>query len=119
MNKKFTFDDKFEALGEYYNIESPIEIRQQIRKNENIFILLDEIKPYLEKSFSDAKYSLEMNFEPETDDRFIILFINVSKERFNNGIVEDIMRLRLEIHDLRHELNVFRELSIMPEISDV
>ena len=119
MNEKLSFDDKFRALGEYYYIESPGEIRNQIRKNENIFVLLDEIRPYLEKSFGDADYSLAMNFEPEMDDKFIILFINVSKERFNNGIVDDIMKLRFEIHDLRQKLNVFSELTIMPGISEV
>lgn len=119
MNENLSFEEKFNALGEYYDIESPGEIRQQIKKNENIFILLDEIKPHLENSFSDAKYSLKMNFEPEMDDKFIILFINVSQERFNNGIGDELRQFELEIHDLRHEINVFRELSIMPEISDV
>ena len=119
MNEKLSFDDKFRALGEYYYIESPGEIRNQIRKNENIFVLLDEIRPYLEKSFGDADYSLAMNFEPEMDDKFIILFINVSKERFNNGISDELRELEFEIHDLRHKINVFRELSIMPEVLDV
>lgn len=119
MVECLTFDEKFDALGEYYEIESPDEIRQQLKKNENIFIFLEEIKPYLERSFSDASYSLKMNFEPEMDDKFIILFVNVSQERFNNGIVEDMMGLRFDVHDLRQELNVFRELAIMPEILNV
>ena len=119
MDESLTFDDKFEALGEYYEMKSPDEIRQQIKKNENILVLLEEIKPYLEKSFGDAKYSLQMNFEPEMDDKFIILFVNVPQERFNNGIVDDMMNLRIDIQDLRHELNVFRELAIMPEILKV
>ena len=119
MDESLTFDEKFDALGEYYEMKSPDEIRQQIKKNENILVLLEAIKPYLEKSFKDAKYSLQMNFEPEMDDKFIILFVNVPQEHFNNGIVDDMMNLRIDIQDLRHELNVFRELAIMPEILNV
>lgn len=119
MDESLTFDEKFDALGDYYEIESPDEIRQQLKRNENIFILLEEIKPYLEKYFIDAEYSLKMNFEPEMDDKFIILFVNVSKERFNNGIVDDITKFEFSIHDLRHQINVFREVLIMPEILNV
>ena len=118
MKKEVNFDEKFKALGEYYNIESPIEIRKQIEKNENIFIFLDEIKPYLEKSFSEAKFNLQMNFEPETDNRFIILRLDVSAERFNNGISDEINSLEFDIWDLEKRLDV-REVLIIPGISNV
>ena len=79
MCDKVNFDDRFKALGDYYHIESPLEIRRQIEKNEKIFNLLEEVKPYLEESFADAKYRLEMNFEPEMDDKYIILRVYVSE----------------------------------------
>ncbi len=118
MNNKVNFDDKFKALGQYYNIESPTEIRKQIESNENIFIFLDEIKPYLEKYFKDAEFSLQMNFEPECDNKFIILRLDVCEERFNNGIGDEISSLELEIWDLEKDLNV-RDILIMPGIMNV
>ena len=119
MLNDLEFEEKFESLGDYYKIESPDEVRHQIRKNENIFILLEEVKPYLEESFSGAEFCLDMNFEPEMDDKFIILFINVSKERFNNGIGDEIRSLDFKIWDLEKRLDVLREVLIMPGISDV
>lgn len=100
MNDELNFEEKFRALGEYYNIDSPGEIRKQIKNNENIFILLDEVKPYLEESFPDGNYSLLMNFEPEMDDKFIILRVDVSEERFNNGVGDEIREIEFKIWDL-------------------
>ena len=34
MNENLTFDEKFDALGEYYNIESPQEIKDFLKDNE-------------------------------------------------------------------------------------
>ena len=113
MENEVSFNEKFEALGEYYRIESPKEIRKQISENENIFIFLDEIKPYLEKSFDDAVFALEMNFEPEMDDDYIILRVNVSLDRFHNGARADIDRLQNELWPLRRKNNVCRECLLM------
>lgn len=119
LNEKITFDEKFSDLGEYYNIKSPEDIKNQIQRNENIFILLEEIKPYLEKSFNDAEFCLEMNFEPEIDDKYIVLRVYVSDERFDNGAFEDIYQIRAQIRPLRRKINVFRELAIRPAIKNV
>ena len=119
MKKELNFDEKFRELGDYYNINSPVEIRQQLKKNENIFILLDEIKPILDESFKNAEYVLEMNFEPEMDDKFIVLRVDVSEERFNNGIGDEIRNIEFKIWDLEKKLNVLREVLIMPGILNV
>ena len=100
-------------------LDSPNEIRNQIRNNENIFIFLEEVKPYLEEFFSEAKYTLEMNFEPELDDKFIILRVDVSEERFNKGIGDEIRLLDSKLWKLEKELDVVREVLIMQGISDV
>ena len=119
LQDDLTFDEKFKALEDYYAIGSPAEIRKQLEKNENIFVLLDRIRPLLEDSFRDADYVLEINFEPETDDKFVILRLNVSEERFNNSVFDEIRALDLKIWDLRRNISVFRDLSIMPGIKDV
>ena len=114
MTNELNFDEKFRELGNYYNINSPVEIRQQLKKNENIFILLDKIKPILEKSFKDANYALEMNYEPEMDDKFIILRVNVSEERFNNGVGDEIRDIEFKIWDF--ECLILEDLGMLPII---
>ena len=119
MYNELNFDEKFKSLGEYYIIDAPLEIRKQIERNENIFIFLDEIKPYLEESFSDAELHLQMNYEPENNDRFIILRLDVSEDRFYNGIGDEISSLEFKLMDLEKELNVLREVLIMPGVIHV
>ena len=116
MKEILDFDEKFSALAEYYAIDSPQEIKDQIRMNENIFQFLQDVRPYLEESFNDAEFSLGMNFEPEIDYRFIILFVNVSQDRFNSGIGDEIRSFNIKIKSLRRELGVFREVLVFPEI---
>ena len=84
-----------------------------------IFQFLQDVRPYLEESFDDAEFSLGMNFEPEIDYRFIILFINVSQEKFNNGIGDEIRSFNLKIKSLRKELGIFRDVLVFPEIKYV
>ena len=119
VQDELNFDAKFEALGEYYRIDSPDEIKSQIKKNENIFVLLEEVKPFLEESFDDAEFCLEMNFEPEMDDNYIILRVNVSLDRFHNGARGDIDALQNKLWPLRSKINVFRECLIMLGFNNV
>lgn len=119
MDTKLTFDDKFNALGEYYEIKSPTEIRNQIKKNENIFVFLEEVKPYLSDSFHDAQFCLEMNFEPEMDDKYIILRVNVPLSHFHNGARSDLNKIQKKLFPLRRQINVHRECLIMLGFLDV
>ena len=111
------FDEKFNELNHSFKIKSCEEVKQQVRLNKNILIFIEDIKPYLEKDFSDAELCLEMNFEPEMDDRYIILRINVPRERFLNDMDEEIIKIRSEIRPLRRKFNVLRDLAIMSGIS--
>ena len=43
-SKIMDFDEKFDRISEFYRVFSPSEIRKQIKKNENIFEYLEEIK---------------------------------------------------------------------------
>ena len=117
MNDADDFEDKFTKISQYYHIDSPIDIKNQIRKNKNIFSLLNEIKPGLEEYFPQAEFALQMNFEPESDDKFIILRIDVAKNRFNTKLVERIREFELKIWDLEKRLNVLREVLIMPNVA--
>ena len=119
VNETLTFDEKFDALGEFYNIESPSEIRQQIKKNENIFVFLEEVKSLLNKSFHEAQFCLKMNFEPEMDDKYVILWVNVPLNHFHNGARNDLNKIQKQLFTLRHQINVHRECLIMLGVLNV
>ena len=55
----------------------------------------------------------------EIDDKYIVLRVYVSDERFDNGAFEDIYQIRAQIRPLRRKINVFRELAIRPAIKNV
>ena len=76
-------------------------------------------KPYLEEYFSDAEFCLDMNFEPELDDRYVVLRVMVSSEKFDDGAFEEINHIRNEIRPIRRRINVFRQLAIRLGIKDV
>ncbi|MBQ6099380.1 MAG: hypothetical protein IJL02_05900 [Methanobrevibacter sp.] len=119
MHEELSFDERFEALGEYYKIESPDKIKSHIRENENIFVFLEEVKPYLEESFLDAEFLLKMNFEPEMDDDYIILMVNVPLMHFRNGARNDLTVMQRKLFPLRRRINVRRECLIMLGFLDV
>ncbi|WP_407411109.1 hypothetical protein [Methanobrevibacter sp.] len=119
MDESLTFDEKFDALGEYYEMKSPSKIKNQIKKNENIFKFLEEVKSVLVNSFHDAHFCLEMNFEPEMDDEYIILRVKVPLNHFHNGARSDLNRIQKQLFPLRRELNVHRECLIMLGFFDV
>lgn len=120
MNKNLTFDDKFRNLGDYYTIESPSEVKDFLKDNVGIFVLLDEVKPYLNQSFADEEYCLEMVYDPECEScSHLVLRIYVSSERFHNGVGEDIEHVRQNLRPLRRKHRVLSEFAINPGVKHV
>ncbi len=120
MKENVNFNEKFKALGEYYSIESPLEVRNFLEENSGIFVLLDEVKPYLKEYFSDEEYCLEMVYDPECEDlTHLVLRIYVSSERFHNGVHEDIENIRLNLRPLRKEYKVLSEFAIRAGVLNV
>ena len=120
MYREQNFDEKFKALGEYYNIESPDEIRDFLKSNTGIFVLLDEVKPYLDQSFSNEKYCLEMVYDPECEDlTHLVLRVYVSSERFHNGVHDDIECIRTKLRPLRKKYDVLSEFALRAGVLNV
>ena len=108
-----SFNEKFQSLGEFYKIDSPGEVRDFLRDNQGIFVLLDEVKPYLIESFQDEKYNLEMVYDPECEDcTHLVLRIYVLPERFHNGVHMDIEHVREKLRPLRREYHVLSEFAV-------
>lgn len=120
MNNEVNFDEKFKELGEYYDIESPLEVKNFLKENRGIFVLLDEVKPYLNESFSSEKYCLEMVYDPECEElTHLVLRIYVSSERFHNGVHEDIENIRFKLRPLRRKHKVLSEFAVRAGVLNV
>lgn len=120
MKNNIDFEAKFQEVGEYYNIDSPAEVREFLKDNAGIFALLDEAKPYLEDIFSDDRYCLEMVYDPEcTSCNHLALMIYVPLERYRNGVSEDIEEIRYNLRPLRRELKVFTKFAVRADIENV
>lgn len=114
------FDEKFNELGQYYQIESPGEIRSFLKKNEGILILLDEVKPYLNESFGNDKYYLELVHDYECEDcNQLVLRIYVSSKRFHNGVHEDIEYIRTKLRPFRRQYKVLSEFAVRAGVKNV
>ena len=120
VNETLTFDEKFDALGEFYNIESPQEIKDFLKDNARIFVLLNEVKPYLNDTFSDEEYCLEMVYDPECEScSHLVLRIYVSSERFHNGVSDEIEFIRKNLRPLRRQYRVLSEFAIRAGVKNV
>lgn len=120
MTNEKNFDEKFMELGEYYNIDSPCEVKEFLKSNEGIITLLNEAKPYLEETFSDDRYCLEMVYDPECIScNQLVLKIYVLFERYQNGAHQDIERIRYHLRPTRRKIQVFTEFSIMADVKNV
>ncbi|MBQ6512239.1 hypothetical protein [Methanobrevibacter sp.] len=120
MNQNSTFNEKFNALGEYYVIEKPNEIKDFLKDNEKIFVLLEEVKPYLNQYFINENYNLEMVYDPECgDEDHLVLRIYVSRERFRNGVSEDIEHIREMLRPFRRKYQVLSEFAVRAGVKNV
>ena len=64
MTNEKNFDEKFMELGEYYNIDSPGEVKEFLKSNEGIITLLNEAKPYLRKHSPMTDTALKWSMTP-------------------------------------------------------
>ena len=119
-NNEIFFEKEFSSLNRYFKIESDLEVKEFLKDNVGIFLILDEIKPYLDEYFLDDEYCLELIQDPEIEDYTqLVLRVYVSEYRFNNGVREDINYIRKEISPLRREFKIFTEFALRPGVLNV
>ena len=119
LNTKLTFEEKFNDICKYYDIRYPNEIKDFLKDNEGIFVLLDEVKPYLRQCFADEEYCLEMVHDPECESPNLVLRIYVSSDRFQNGISDDIEYVRKNMRPFRRKYGILSEFAINPGVKHV
>lgn len=96
MEYKELFDSQFANLKNYYVIDDNGGVYEFIKDNEDLLILLNEIKPFLEKYFDNHSYFLRVRVYPEDFDSKLALVIKVD---YSGVDVEDLVASLMKIDD--------------------
>ena len=82
MIPKTLFDMKYENLKDTFIIHNENKVYSFIKNNENLIMVLEEVKPCLSRYFHDQKYHLEVRCYPEIYEKELALIImtDYSKE---------------------------------------
>lgn len=117
QNDLSLFDEEFVHLKEFYRMNNENEIRNFIKQNPGLIILLGAYKNSLKKYFSNAIF--ELKFDPDISGSwFDLLELNVwvDENTFNNGSMDYILSIDKELFDLRKKLNLLGEISLSKRI---
>lgn len=116
MIPKTLFDVKFNDLKNTFIIKNENKVYEFIRKNENVFNLLEEVQPQLRKNFGNEKYYLEVRCYPEIYEKELALIIKVdySKEDMNE-LNNRLLNVDLKINRHKIELGLLGKFFIMTE----
>jgi hypothetical protein len=116
MISKTLFDIKFDDLKNTFLIKNENKVYEFIRDNENVFNLLEEVKPSLKKHFSNEKYFLAVRCYPEIYEKELTLIIKVdySKEDIEK-LHERLMSVKIETSDYTIDLDLLGKFFITME----
>ena len=115
MYSKDLFDVKFDNLKNTFDMPDETEVYEFIKSNENMFKLLDELKPYLNKHFNDKEYYLEVNCYPEIYRPELELVISTEANEDAEELTEKFLNVSLGINDSQIELGLIGKFSITLE----
>ena len=73
------FDDEFNKLSNYYDIEEPDKLKNFMKKHENTLDFIHEITPLMNEYFPNYDKVIEFNEDPEFKDlNSIMIYIKCS-----------------------------------------
>ena len=111
------FEEKFSKLNDFYELNNPKKIHCFIKKNDNIFELLDKTKPYLKTTFPQGSFELEVYCDLTGEGNHSLLVnIHVDDETFNNGFMHKINHVNMRILPIQKKLNILSEFALMPGV---
>lgn len=116
MISKTLFDVKFDDLKNTFIIKNENKVYEFIRNNENVFSLLEEVKPSLSRHFRNEKYYLEVRCYPEIYENELALIIKVdySKEDMHE-LNNRLLNVDLETNRPKIELGLLGKFFITME----
>ena len=116
-NKNITFENKIQKLNEFYQMKQPENIIPFIKDNEKLIELLNETKILLKNACPQGAFELEMYYDLSGEGlNHLLLNIYVDDFTFNNGLMDKIYDIDMEILPLQKELDLAMALNLMPGV---
>ena len=112
MISKTLFDLKFDDLKNNYIIDDNNSVYAFIKANENIFTILEEVKPSLRRYFSNEKYYLEVQCYPEIYRNELALVIMTDSNANPDEITKKFLKVNSEINKSKIKLGLLGKFFI-------
>lgn len=116
-NNAELFENEFNGLNEFYNLNNEKEIHDFIKSNPGLIILLNAYQNSLKKYFSSAIF--ELKFKQDLSGNWfdlISLIVWLDEETFNNGSIDYIYAIDRELRPLRKKLDLLGEICLTKRI---
>lgn len=98
-----------------FNLKEPSEIKDFIERNQNIRIMLNEVKPKLNKYFPESKLTLELCDNLKwSDDIKLLINIDVDETMFYNGLINNLNNIYDNISHLREDVS--NDIVLFPKL---
>ena len=110
-NDDVLFEREFNKIKEVYPFQNYDEIHNFFSKHRGLIVILNEVKPLLEKHVPYASFHLELDIDPLFTPQ-LLLVVKALDHDFNNGFKEDIRLIDREIDDLVLKLDLGVEFFI-------
>lgn len=110
-NDEALFECEFNKIKEVYPFQNHDEIHNFFSKHRGLIVILNEVKPLLEKHVPYASFHLELDVDPLFTPQ-LLLVVKALDYDFNNGFKEDIRLVDQEIDNLVLKLNLGLEFFI-------
>lgn len=108
------FNFKFRSLLDYYDVSSRNKLYGFLIKNEDMFVLLEDIKPILEKFFLNKKFVIKIIEDPEinNDIRLVVYIqLNYSEEDLDE-VLNKLNRINSKIRPIKRRLNLLNNFLV-------
>lgn len=110
-NDDALFENEFSKIQEDYPFQNHDEIHNFLSNHRGLIVILNEVRPLLEKYVPYASFHLELDVDPLFTPQ-LLLVVKALDNDFNNGFKEDIKLINQEIDDLVLKLNLGVEFFI-------
>lgn len=115
MNSNTLFDAKFDTLKNDYIIKDDNSVYEFINANDNLLILLEELKPLLHNHFSQNEFFLEVRCYPEIYKPELTLVIIINPYEDANKVTEKFLNINLAINECKNKLGLLGKFFIETE----
>jgi len=111
LNDDEFFENEFQQIKNVFPMEDCQDIRNFLKNNPGVIIILNNVKPLLDKYVPYAKFHLRLDDDPLFTPQ-LQLMVKAHKQDFENGFKEDIMKINYSIRPLISKLNLFYEFFV-------